>query len=108
MKELKSLVGFGLACAELVADLADGVSFSLISKVVQVAKEAKPAFKGAEVAFEQYVGMTDEAALEIEQWVVSEFDIDNEKVELAIESALKAIIQLRVIVELLVPKKQIA
>lgn len=104
MNELKALVGFGLSAAELVADFADGISFSLISKVVEVAKLSKPAIKGAQAALDQYIAMSDEEALSLEAYVMGEFDISDDKVEQAIEAALKVAIELHSVVALFAKK----
>lgn len=103
-KELKELVSFGLSVGELVADVADGVSFSLVGKVVEVARKAGPGLEGAGQALAEYANMTDAEAADLEAYVVEEFDIDNDSVEVAIESALKLAIQLHELVKLLLPK----
>lgn len=101
---LKALVSFALSCGELVADLADGVSFSLISKLVAVAREAGPALSGAATALVQYANMTDAEAADLEQFVVTEFDIDQNDIEAVVEGALKLAIQLHELVKYLLPK----
>ena len=50
------------------------------------------------------LGLADAEALELETWVEQEFDISNDSVELAIESALKLVIQLHDLAKLLIKK----
>lgn len=104
-KELKKLLGFGMSVIELVADISDGIGFSIIAKLVQVAKEAKPALAGAEAALAQYKAMSDAEAVELEQFVQDELDISQDKVEAMIESILSWIIQLHGIFDGLMQKK---
>lgn len=101
-KELKELVAFGLAAGELVAGLADGVGFDDVGKVVAAAKAAGPGLAGAGDALKEYVAMSDADALELENFVVAEFDIADDKVEMAIEQALKVAIELHSLVALFV------
>jgi hypothetical protein len=103
-KELKELVGFGLSCAELIAGLAEGVSFDDVTKLVAVARQAGPGLNGAGAALVEYVKMSDAEAADLEAFVESEFDIPADTVELAIEGALKVAIQLRELVGLVLPK----
>lgn len=103
-KELKELVGFGLSVGELIAGLADGFGFDDVKKAIDAAKLAAPAFKDAHKALAEYVGMTDTEAAELEAYVFTEFDIADDKIEAAIEGALKLAIELRSLVALLVPK----
>ena len=103
-KELKELVGLGLSSGELIAALADGVQISDLGKAVEVARAAGPGLKDAGKALDEYLAMTDAAALDLENWVVAEFDIPDDKVEAAIEMALKVAIQLRDLVRLFVKK----
>lgn len=104
MINLKELVTFALKLGELISSVADGVSFDDISKLINVARIAGPAFKDAKLALGEYAGMTDAQAVELEQYVVDNFDISDDKVELAIEAGLKVAIQLHELAKLLVPK----
>lgn len=103
-KELKELVGFGLSCAELIAGLAEGVSFDDVAKLIAVARQAGPGLNGAGAALVEYANMTDAEALDLEKFVESDFDIASENVEVAIEAALKVAIQLHDLVKLVLPK----
>ena len=104
-KELKKLLGFGLSVIELVADISDGISFSIIAKLVAVAKDAKVALSGAQAALDQYKAMSDAEALELEQFVQDELDISQDNVEAMIESILSWVIQLHSIFQQLLPKE---
>ena len=101
MKELKELVAFGLSAGEFVAGLADGFSFDDIKKGIEVAKLAGPGLKDAKAALGEYQAMTDEQAKELEDFVVMDFDIADDGVEMAIESALKIVISLHDLANLL-------
>lgn len=102
--QIKSLVGLAFSVIELVASLAHGFNFGVIGKVVQIAKEIGPGLAAAPQALAQYVAMSDADALDLENWVVSEFDIDDNNVEAAIEGALKVAIELHGLIKFLVPK----
>lgn len=102
--KLKVLVGGILSVTELVFSVADGFSFGLIGKLVDVAKKAGPALAAAPQAALQYMQMSDDEALDVENYVVAEFDIENDKVEAVIEQALKVAVELRSLVALFVKK----
>lgn len=104
MMELKALVGFGLSCGELLAGLGDGFSFDDVKKVIDCAKQASPALKGAKAALGQYLVMSDEQAKELEDFVIADFDIADDQVEFVIESALKVAIELHGLASIFAPK----
>lgn len=103
-KELKELVGFVLTTSELVEDVADGVGFSTVGKLVETARSAGPGLKGAAEALQEYAAMTDAEAADLEAFVVSELDLADDKVELVIEQALKVAIELHALAGLIVKK----
>lgn len=103
--ELKEFVAFGLSAGELLSGLQDGFGFDDVAKVIATAKLAGPALKNAGVALDEYVSMSDEEASELESYVVSEFDISDDKVEEGIETALKVCIELHSLVGLFVKPK---
>lgn len=104
MNELKLFVGFGLTVGELLSIVSKGVSFDVIKKLIECAKFAGPALKGAKAALEQYIAMSDEQAKELDDYVVAEFDIADDGVEAAVESAIRIAIECHVLVGLFVPK----
>jgi hypothetical protein len=71
---------------------------------VEVARGAGPALAGAAAALGQYINMDDMAAVELEKYIVTEFDLADDKVEAAIETALQVAIQLHDLVKLFVKK----
>lgn len=96
-------MGLGLSVGELVAHLGAGNSvWSAVGKVVDIGRMVGPAFKDANLALSEYANMTDEEAAGLEAYVVSEFDISDDTVEVAIESALKLVIQLHELAKLVV------
>lgn len=104
-QNLKELVGFALSTVELGSHFAEGGTiWTAVGKLIDVGKQAGPAFKDAALALQEYANMNDAEALELETWVEQEFDISNDSVELAIESALKLVIQLHDLAKLLIKK----
>lgn len=101
---LKVLLAFILSLGELVASVTKGVSFSLVGKLIEVARTAVPALAHASDALKEYANMTDSEAVDIEQYVVTEFDIEDDKVEGVIETALKVAVELHGLVKFLLPK----
>lgn len=102
--KLKVLVGGVLSVVELLFSVADGFSFGLIGKLIDVAKKAGPALAAAPAAALQYLNMTDAEALDVEEYVAVEFDIADDKIESVIEQALKVAVELRSLVALFVKK----
>lgn len=105
VNEVKELLAFGLSAGELVAGLADGVGFDDVGKAIKAARLAKPAFKDAKLALEQYIAASPEEVVELEQFVVDNFDIADDKIEAVIETALKVVIQLHDLAGLIPMKK---
>lgn len=101
---LKELVAFGLACGELLKSVSDGFQFDDIGKFVNAARLAGPAFKDAGQALSEYTGMTEQEAVDLENFVKEQFDIDDDAVETAIEAALTAVIKLHDVIGLFVNK----
>ena len=101
---LKELVAFGLSLGELIGGLSDGVGFDDVGKLVKAARLAGPALKDAKLALSEYAAMSDEQAVDLEKFVVDNFDIKDDVVEAAVEGALKVAIQLHDVVGLFVPK----
>ena len=95
ISNIKELVDFGLSAVELVSSLADGVSFGDLGPAMATAKKVQPALKDAHLAWPEYQDMDEVEALELESFVESEFDIPNDKVEVAIEQGLKVAVALR-------------
>jgi hypothetical protein len=94
IKELKELVGLGLSVGELAAALSDGIGVEDADEALEVAVRAVPGISGAAQALEEYKAMTDEQAVELEAFVVADFDIANDSVEAAVEGALGIVISL--------------
>lgn len=104
--ELKALVSFGLSAGELVAGLANGFSFDDVQKALEVVKKA-PAMKLALPALAEYRAMTDEDAEDLEAFISADFDIPDDRVEAAIESALNFLVELHGLLSFLGPKAKV-
>lgn len=102
--ELKEMLAFAFSAAELVEGLAKGIDFGDLAKAVKTARLAFSAFKDAQEALDEYLGLDEESAAEIEAWAIATFNLDNDSVEQAIEMGLKLLIQFRDLVALLVKK----
>lgn len=101
-QNVKELVVFAAKTAELIEGLAEGVSFDDVAKLIAVGRAAGPAFKDARLALTEYAAMTDAEAADLEAYVSAQLDLADDKVEAAIELALKVAIQLHELVALLV------
>lgn len=104
LDSLKAFLNMGFKLAGVVAVLGDGFQFGDLGAIVVAAKSVPGGLKAASTAWSQYVSMNDEDALPLEDWVVATFDIPNDSVEVAIETALKVVIELHSLVQLVVPK----
>ena len=102
--QLKTFVGGLLTLGEFLAGLGDGFSFDDIRKAVEVAKVMNPMLQNAKPALDQYRAMSDEQAKELEDYIAAEFDIEDDKLELVIESVLRFAIELRGLADILLPK----
>lgn len=100
--ELKEVLGLILSAIEAGFAFADGFQFSDVAKGIEAIKKL-PAIKKAEAAFNQYKSMSDQEALELEDFVVTEFDVSDDKVEQVIEGALKVVIDLHAVAGLIKP-----
>lgn len=101
---LKAFLGMAFGVAKVVDALSDGFQLSDLSAVLSAAKSVPGGLSAAPAALSQYLGMTDEDALGLEAWVMSEFKLSNENVEHAIETALQVVIELHSLVRLVFPK----
>jgi hypothetical protein len=104
VENVKELLAFGLAAGELISGIADGVGFDDLGKAVKAARLAAPAFKDAKLALDEYIGMQDSEALELEAFVMANFDIPDDAVESAIKMALKVVIELHDLAAIFKPK----
>jgi len=99
-QNLKEIVDFGLSTGEVIAGLQDGVDLKDLGPALSAAKKAPAALKDASLAWDEYCDMDDAEALELENFVVTEFDIPNDKVEEAIERGFKIACELRALIPL--------
>lgn len=102
---LKSFLQMGFKLGSVISALSDG--FQLLKDlgpIVDAAKSVPGGLAAAPQALYQYLNMTDEEAVALEDWVVATFDIPNDTVEVAIEQALKVVIELHSLAKFLKPK----
>lgn len=93
-ENLKVLLDGGLTVGELLFQFTDGIGFDDLGKLIEAGRKIGPAIKDAKAAFEEYKGMTDVEALEVETFVAQSFDIADDKIEQTIETVLKFAIEL--------------
>lgn len=105
LSNLKSFLTMGFKLGGAFSALADG--FQLLKDVgplLEAAKAIPGGIASAPAALSEYLNMSDEQALPLEDWVVATFDIPNDAVEVAIEQALKVVIELHSLAKFLKPK----
>jgi hypothetical protein len=102
---LKAFLTMGFKLVNVVEALEDGFQLGDLGQIVAGAKAIPGGLKSAQTAWSQYVSMSDEEALPLEDWVVANFDIKNDVVEQGIEQSLKVVIELHSFAALLAPKK---
>lgn len=100
IQNLKEILDFSISTGEVIAGLQDGVDLKDLAPALSAAKKAPAALKDADQAWDEYLDMDDAEALELENFVVTEFDIPNDKVEEAIERGFKVAIELRGLVQM--------
>lgn len=101
---IKAFLKLGFSLGKVIEALADGFQFGDLGPILSAAKSIPGGLAAAPSALSQYFLMTDEEALPLEEWVVSEFDLSNDAVEAGIETALKVVIELHSLAGLLKPK----
>jgi hypothetical protein len=101
---IKAFLKLGFSLGKVVEALSDGFSLSDLGPILTAAKAIPGGLAAAPAALAQYLGMSDEEALELEAWVVSEFDLKDDALEAGIETALKVVIQLHELINLFKPK----
>ena len=105
VSHIKAFLNMGFKFGNVLVALKDG--FQLLKDVppiVDAAKAVPGGLAAAPKALEEYLSMDDEEALDLEEWVVTTFDIPNDAVEAVIESGLRVVIQLHSLAEMLKPK----
>lgn len=103
--QLKTFLKFGFALGKVVDALSDGFGLGDLGAIISAAKSIPGGLAAAPSALSQYLAMSDEEALPLEDWVVAEFDISNDMVEVGIEMALKVVIELHSLVKLVAGPK---
>jgi hypothetical protein len=104
-KETKELLGFGFALVGVGVALSDGFQIGDLGKIVDAARQAPAGIAGAADALAEYAGMSDEEAVDLEAWVVANFDIPNDALEATIEGVLDVLIRIHGLAKLIVKPK---
>lgn len=96
VQELKDVCALAIGVAELLDNVADGVSLGDIISVVGVLKKVKPAVDAIKSgkALEEFRALDDMAKAEVGNWFNEEFEISNDKVESVIEQAFVSLLAL--------------
>lgn len=109
VKELKELVGFGLAFGMAVdKSLADDgkVTFGDVGNLIAPIMKAPSAFQGADQALVELKALDDEGKKELNEFVKGEFDIRDENIEAIVEEAVSMAVSGARILALLKAQKQ--
>jgi hypothetical protein len=101
---IKSFLKLGFSLGKVIEALSDGFQLSDLGEILGAAKAIPGGLAAAPLALAQYLQMTDEEALPLEQWVVAEFDLKDDSVEHAIETALTVVIELHSLLKFFKPK----
>lgn len=104
-QEIKDLISPVISVAQLIDEVADGVSLADILKVVGVLKKVKPAIDAVKSGklVDEYKNLDEAAKAELAAWFNSELDLKNDQVEAAIEQAWLVLLSLNELVKLLKP-----
>lgn len=86
LKETKELVYLGCKVGELVSALEDGFSLGDLNEILKAAKAVEPGIKDAKLSVQELKTATDVERAELKKYISDNFDIKDDKVELAIES----------------------
>ena len=96
IEELKDVVALGISVGELVEALSDGVGISDIGKLVAVVRRAPAAvasLKSGKV-LPELKDLDAEEKMALKAWAAEELDLENDKVEAAVEAGLNVAIDL--------------
>lgn len=107
MDELKEIVGFGLGLGNAIGTaLEDGkVEVKEATLLLPVALQAPEAFSGVTEAFEKLKSLTPAEASELQSYVIGQFNIPQDKVEVMVEAAIGLALDIWARVQVFIPKK---
>lgn len=91
VKELKEMVSFGLSLGMAIdKSLADDgkISFADVGNLIAPIMKAPAAFMGADKALEELKNLDEEGKKEMNDFVKSEFDIADDKIEAIVEECI--------------------
>jgi hypothetical protein len=101
---IKAFLSMGFSFGKVVEALADGFQLSDLGPILGAAKSIPGGLAAAPMALAQYLQMTDEEAAPLEAWVIETFDLKDDSVEHAIETALTVVIELHSLLKFFKPK----
>jgi hypothetical protein len=99
VKNILEAVDLGLSVGKLVSALADGVGLGDLPEALEAARKVKPALEDAGLIVLEYLDMDDAEAKQVDD-LAAKFDIPNEKIEVAVKSAIHVAVELRVLAHL--------
>lgn len=103
-ESIKAFLAMGFSFGKVVEALGDGFQLSDLGPILGAAKAIPGGLAAAPVALSQYLSMSDEDAAPLEAWVVETFDLKDDAVEHAIETALTVVIELHSLLKFFKPK----
>lgn len=103
VKNLQEILDLGLTAVELGENVAGGVNFATLGKLIETGKKVKPAIDDAKLAITEYANMTDEEAVGLEAWASKEFDLKDDEVESKIELGLAVALKIHELLGLILP-----
>ncbi len=108
IKELKEMVGFVVSIAEaVVGSLEDGkISFRDMFRLFGALKKAGPAIKGMGEMRLEIKDLSQAEKQELQDYVATEFDIENDILEGYIEQAMQAALLILDLISPMLKKKQ--
>lgn len=104
IENTKKVVHLGLKSGELVAGLIEGIGLEDGLKAISVIKSLVDALHSFDEVIPELADLTEAEKSELKAYVVSDFDIENDKVEAAIEGALSLAVELSELAKLFISK----
>lgn len=92
--KIKALLDYGFSVEVFLRDVASGFHFSEIPEGISAAKNAPAALAEAPAAFAQWIALSDADAVDLENYITTHYGVSPDKVDSAIESVLKVVVEL--------------
>lgn len=98
VQNLLEVVDLGLSVGKLISSLANGVGFDDLKPALDAAKKVKPAIEDAALLVQEYLDMDDAEAKQVDD-LAATFDIPDDKIEMAVKSAIHVAVELRALAQ---------